>query len=400
MAKRWHAWRWQGVNRQGLALRGTAFVAPTALRLQLWQQGVHLRRTRQIRQRALSAAARRDWQGEFSAQWLSLLEAGLAQLEALALLQQQARHAQIAGFIGQVITNLQAGQSLAASLTRCAAGFDAQYCRLIDVGEKSGRLVAVLRRLVDQFERRRAQRKALRRTLTYPVVVLCIAALVVLAMLYWVVPQFATLYKQMQVEVPVSTQALVAAGDWLRQPVHWLWLTPLGLIPPLLRMLPRLLQRSARLIRGCYQLPLFGRLVHKSHLLQDLSTLHLAYASSLPLTDACELARQSSVSAHYGQLWRRCGQLLTEGSTLAEVLQQDPYVEELCLQCIHLGEQSGRLTEQLAGYLAHLESELQAQQQRLLQALEPTFLLLTGAITAALLIALYLPLFQLGQIVG
>lgn len=400
MPKHWHAWRWQGVNRQGLTLRGIAFVAPAALRLQLWQQGVRLRRARRVRQSALSASARHDWQGDFSAQWLSLLEAGLAQLEALTLLQRQARHAQVADFIGQIMTNLQAGQSLAASLARCDAGFEPQYCRLIEVGEKSGRLVAVLRRLVDQFERRRAQRKALRRTLTYPLVVMCIAVLVVLAMLYWVVPQFATLYQQMQVEIPASTQMLVAAGDWLRQPLHWLWLIPLGLMPPLLRMLPRVLQRNARLTRRCYQLPLFGRLVHESHLLQDLSTLHLAYASSLPLTDACQLTRQSSVSAHFRQLWQRCGQLLTEGSTLAEVLQQDPYVAELCLQCIHLGEQSGRLNEQLTSYLAHLEDELQSQQQRLLQALEPAFLLVTGAITAALLIALYLPLFQLGQIVG
>ncbi|MGX5913203.1 type II secretion system F family protein [Aliidiomarina sp. Khilg15.8] len=400
MAKRWDAWQWRGVNRQGMPLRGTAFVMPAALRMQLWQQGIHLRRARRVQQRSMSKAALRDWQAQFSTQWLALLRAGLAQLEALTLLQQQARHAQVARFITQIIHNLQAGHSLSASLAQCEANFGSQYCRLIEVGEKSGRLVAVLERLVAQFERHQAQSKALRKTMTYPLVVLCIAAVVVVAMLYWVVPQFASLYQQMQVRVPASTQLLVNAGDWLRQPLNWLWFSPALLLMPALRTLPHWLRRHAQLTRQCYQVPLLGQLLRDSHLLQDLSTLNLAYASSLPLTEACELTLQSTVSAHYRLLWQRCSRLLTEGSSLAEVLQQDPCIDPLCIQSIYLGEQSGRLSEQLSTYTRHLEQQLHSAQQRLLQALEPAFLVVTGVITAALLMALYLPLFQLGQIVG
>lgn len=400
MAKRWQAWHWSGVNRQGLPLRGTAFIVPAALRMQLWQQGIRLRRARCVQQRALSAGALRTWRSEFSTQWLALLRAGLAQLEALNLLQQQATHAQVARIISQIIISLQAGHSLSVSLARCEAGFSSQYCQLIDVGERSGQLIVVLERLVMQFERSQAQSKALRKTLTYPLVVLCIAVLVVVAMLYWVVPQFASLYVQMQVTVPASTQILVSAGDWLRQPQHFLWFAPIALLVPLLRRLPGWLQRYPGATRRLYRVPLLGKLVRESHLLQDLSTLNLAYSSSLPLTDACQLALQSSVSAHYRLLWQRCARLLTEGSTLAEVLQQDPYIELLCIQSVYLGEQSGRLSEQLTTYTQHLEQQLQGAQQQLLQALEPAFLLITGAITAALLMALYLPLFQLGQIVG
>ncbi|RUO26610.1 hypothetical protein CWE09_07870 [Aliidiomarina minuta] len=400
MRRRLASWRWQGLNKQGLRVSGIAFLPPPALRMQLWQQEIQLIRVRHQSQGSLSKTQRRRWQQQFTHDWLALLKAGIPQLDALHILQRQAAHAQQHQYLSQLISSLQAGHDLATSLQNCSAEFSQQYCRLVAVGEQSGQLPQVLQRLEAQFIATEAQRKKLRKAISYPLLVLAVSLLVFIAMLYLVVPQFASLYQQLQVAVPNSTQRLLDIASWLRQPHSALFFIPLLFGWPVWLILRRLSQQHTRVIRLLYQIPLLGKHLRQSRLLQDISTLCLAYRSSIPLTEACMLTAQSSNDACFAQLWRACARLLGQGSSLHEALQQDQLVDAAYIQNLALGEQSGRLQQQLDFVIQHLQQQLDDAHARLMAMLEPAFLLFTGAMTAALLMALYLPLFQLGQLVS
>lgn len=400
MFKRFYAWRWWGRNRHGLKLRGTAFTPPQLLRLQLWKQGIQLVRTRKLAQKPLRGKSLQQWQLEFSQAWASLLQAGIPQLDALKLLQQQAQHRQVAGWLEQIQQGLHAGAPLHQSLAQCDAGFSRQYCRLIEVGENSGQLQSVLQRLITQREQQLEQRQAMRKAIIYPIAVLMVALLVVVAMLFFVVPQFVAMYAQMGAAVPATTAFLIQVADALRNPLSWLMVLPLvGLIT-----LAPLALRSALANRALtpvmYRLPVIGRALSAQHLLHDVATLHLAYASAMPLTLACELTARSSPSALFRHHWQTCVRLLASGATLHELLQQNPYISRAAIQRVRLGEESGKLSEQLEQLVQEWQTRQQETQQRLLKMLEPMFLVVTGGITAGILMALYIPLFQLGQLVG
>lgn len=395
-----HAWHWRGQSRQGLKLRGVAFSPPAILRLNLWQQGIVLKRTRHVRQRALYGQRLQQWQLGFTKAWLSLLKAGIPQLEALSLLQQQAQHAQVARWLTRISQRLHAGVPLHQSLAQSGAGFSHQYCRLVEVGENSGSLSQILQRIVSQSELRIAQRRALKKALTYPMVVLGVAALVVVAMLYFVVPQFVAMYQQMNAEIPAATALLIRTAEQLQQGSTWALLSLPIVVLLLIPWLLRSALNSAQLSRWVYRLPYLGTYLARSHVLHDMATLQLAYASAMPLTDACQLTARSAPSALMRQHWQQCGRLLASGSSLDEILQQHPLMPEDAIRHVRIGEQSGRLLEQLEQLIATWQQRADDAQGRFLKALEPAFLLLTGGLTAGILMALYIPLFQLGQLVG
>lgn len=400
MFKRYYAWRWWGRNRHGLKLRGIAFTPPQLLRLQLWRQGVQLIRTRKTAQKPLRGKALQQWQLDFSRAWSSLLQAGIPQLDALALLQQQAQHRQVASWLEQIQQGLHSGVPLHQTLAQCDAGFSRQYCRLIEVGESSGQLLQVLQRLVAQREQQFAQRQAMRKAISYPIVVLSVALLVIVAMLYFIVPQFVTMYEQMNVALPASTAFLIQLAATTRHPLTWVAVLP---VIALISMSPWLLRYALRhraLTPFVYRLPGIGRMLASGHLLHDVTTLQLAYASTMPLTLACELTARSSPSALLRHHWQTCARLLASGATLHELVQQNPYVSREAIQRIRLGEESGRLSEQLELLIQTWQHKQAEAQQRFVKLLEPIFLVITGGITAGILLALYVPLFQLGQLVG
>ena len=400
MFKRWPAWHWSGLNRHGLLLRGLAFVPPQVLRLQLWQQGVHLKSTRKITQKPLRGKRLAQWQLSFTRSWASLLSSGINQLDALQLLTAQAQHAEVAGWLNQMQVSLHSGVPLHQSLATSGAGFSEQYCRLVEVGEHSGQLAVVLQRLSAQAESRLAQAQAIRKALTYPLIVLAVALSVVVAMLYFIVPQFVDMYAQMDAEIPASTAYLMRVSEALQRPQSWLMLAAPLLLLPLFGYLARAQGRNLIINRALYRLPWLGSQLSKQHLLHDVATLHLAYSSAMPLTDASQLAARSSLSASFRVFWQNCARLLAGGSSLHEILQQNPHFDGEALQRVRLGEQSGRLSEQLEYLTKSWQATLEERQQVFIKALEPAFLVITGSLTAGILLALYIPLFQLGQLVS
>lgn len=400
MFKRWPAWHWSGLNRHGLTLRGLAFVPPQVLRLQLWQQGVHLKTTRKIQQKPMRGKRLQHWQLSFTKAWASLLGSGITQLDALKLLIDQAQHGEVAAWLRNIQQALHAGVPLHQSLKQCGAGFTEQYCRLVEVGEHSGQLATVLHRLASQAEARITQAQAIRKALTYPLIVLGVALSVVVAMLYFIVPQFVEMYAQMGADIPASTAYLMAISDTLQQPRSWVLLASPLLLIPVIRYLARAQGQNLHINRMLYKLPWLGAQLSRQHLLYDVATLQLAYASAMPLTEACELTARSSLSAGFKSHWHSCARLLAGGASLHEILQQNPYFDGEALQRVRLGEQSGRLSEQLEHLSTSWATLLDERQQTFIKALEPAFLVITGGLTAAILLALYIPLFQLGQLVG
>lgn len=394
-------WVWQGINRNGTRVNGYAFEPPVAFRQRLWRQHrIRIQQIRRRRQLPLSARQLQLWQHSFTQGWLTLLSSGISQLRCFEMLARQACHGQIHAIIERIIHALHEGHSLHHSLSQSGGEFSRQYCRLIEAGEYSGQLVPVLQRLSSQMQTRMNRQQMTRKALTYPTMVLFIACLVVALMLYLVVPQFAVLYQQMDAPLPASTTRLLTLADALLLPVNWLWTLTLLPLVWFLRRTRRWVEKYPAAARTAYALPLLGRLWHTLHLEQDMRVFSLAIDSHLPLTDACRLARQSSASASLQRIWHTLERHLNNGDSLTDTLKTYPLLESNDIQQIEVGEHSGQLGRQLHAVTARLEQVLNTSQQRILSAMEPALLLITGSVCGAILLALYTPLFQLGQLVG
>lgn len=394
-------WHWQGVNQNLSKMNGFSHLPPAILKHQLWHQsGIQVHHIKRCLKRKMTPKQWQQWLYHFTQDWLTLLRSGVSQLDCFETLSTQARHRQTYYVVQEVIRCLHQGHSLHHSLNHSKGRFPPHYCRLVEAGEYSGQLIRVLEQLTLQLKAQLERQKKIRKALTYPGIVLITASIVVVLMLYLIVPQFAVLYEQMNTPLPDSTRHLLALADTLLSPLNWLWLLLLFPVIAFFRRLLFWVRKYKKVAQAVYLIPLLGRIFRIAHLEQDLRLFCLATGSQLPINDACRLSAMSSSSALLQGQWQVAEQQVKSGSALTQAFQKADLFDYEDILRIEIGEKSGQLNSQLTVINERLVDALNRFEHRMLASVEPVLLMLTGAVCASILLALYTPLFQIGQLVG
>lgn len=325
-----------------------------------------------------------------------LLQGGIPLTKALGLTQKSRKINAVSLLSEHVQHKIVQGQAFSQALVGYP-GVNLGYIQLVAAGEQSGTLPLQMERLANQLARQLALRRQLVSALAYPIVVLGVSLAVVLALLWWVVPTMALLFTDMGAGLPAATQAVMAISHWVQRWGPWtaLGLGLLGLWAVIVHQRSERARR--RLDQALLHLPFLGhlrRLHQQSQWTYSLSTLLQA---SVPLVEALKSTALASPPALSVQT-EAARQHVIHGYSLSQALVQCSGFDPLLIEMAHVGEESGLLGTLLFKAAQNQEAELSAWVNRLTALVEPAMVVVLGAVIGGVVLAMYLPMFQMGQL--
>lgn len=335
----------------------------------------------------------------FTRQFAAMVKAGVPLLRGFDIVAQGHANASLTALLRHIRADVEAGATLSAAFGRHPRHFDRLYCSLVEAGETAGVLDQMLERLALHLERTLALRSRIRAALMYPAVVVGTALLVVLLIMVLVIPAFRDVFRSFGAELPHATLLLMALSEFL---ARW-WLAFLVVLGAGSYLMLRALRRSAALRalrdRVVIGLPLFGPLIDKSCLARWTRTLATLHGAGVPMAQALAAVRGAAGNHVYEAATDRIRQEVTLGTSLALAMERSDAFAPLVLQMCAIGEESGAIDAMLAKAADFHETEVGDMVTGLSSLLEPLIILVLGLVIGGIVVALYLPIFQLGQIV-
>ena len=341
-------------------------------------------------------------QFQFAEQLVILLEAGLPLLNAIELIYSSAPKAWLP-WVNGIYIQLKKGESFSQCLRTQHNLFSMEFINLIRVSERTGDFNLALKIICQQLEAQIELRRKIQQAMSYPIITLTSSLFLVIVMMIWVVPVFKDVFAHFQAELPAPTKALITASSWFEEFYVGivLGLTGFaGLFSFAWAKLPSL-QKQCDRISFC--IPMIGQLLRLATLTYWCRTLGHLLKSGLPLPDALRVTAHSSNHWLSHDFSAEIFKQLTRGWPLGEaIVRADPkhlLFDLETLQLLRIASESGSLAEMLQRRASILGSQLSNRLNTLSQSLEPLLIILVGLIIGSLVIILYLPIFNLGQIV-
>ena len=385
---------WRGQNRAGQDLSGVLYGADkTAVREQLHQRGIialHIRHSGEPLIRRVSMREVTRFLQELS----TLYDAGVPLLRILDVQLYSEPKPYFRNIVQTIRLDVERGENLHTALRHHPKIFDELTCNLIASGEESGRLSEVLRNIVHSQEQRQRIRSQIQTALWYPIFVLLAAVLVWVGILTFIVPIFESVYRSQGRSLPWLTQLLIQISHGIRD--NWLILLALIVLLVVLLARERHSLWQGALDRWRMRIPLIGRLLRQAWHAQFARTLGLLYQSGVPLYQALATSAQTVSSATMRQSIRAVIQDVLNGHNLSLAMTQYPVFEPSLIQRVQIGEESGSLSTMLLQHAQHNEFLVEQGIKRLSSLIEPIMVVVVGVTVAIMVIALYLPILNMG----
>ncbi len=397
-------YRWRGVNRSGQTVQGLLRAKNLTLaKVFLHQQGIEPK-TLKPTSLFLRYFKRHRIQTAhiiyFTRSLSSLLNAQIPLVQAFELLASSEENLKLQKLLRTIQTDIQSGLSLADALQKHPKYFNALFCYMIQAGERSGTLTTLLKQLANQQDRQHKLKQKIKKSLSYPSAIVGIACIVTVGLLLFVVPQFQTLFESFQATLPVATLYLIQGAQLIQRYGIFLGLTGIFCLfagRALYRSIYRVRYRTDQLL---LKLPLIGPIIREvilARLTQSLATL---LSAGLPIVDALTLCIHLPNNQQYIEAIEKVQAAVQEGQPLQYILESTGLFPVMMRQMVGMGEASGQLKTMLASLAQQQNEALQNKLEVLSSLFEPILMAVLGLWVGGLIIALYLPIFQLGAIIS
>ncbi len=391
---------WEGKDRQGRVQRGEMRAgSENIVNASLRRQGILVTKlkkrkiggTRSIRSKDLTT---------FTRQMATMLRAGVPLLQSFDIVSRSHPNASMARLIVDIRNDVETGTSLSAAFRKYPKYFDHLYCNLVEAGEQAGMLELILDRLATYQEKTLAIKGKIKSALTYPIAVMIVAMIVVTIIMLFVVPTFKGVFAQFGAQLPGPTLVVIAISDFF---VHY-WYVLFGVLILGGYFVFQSWKRSDRvkelLDRALLRLPVFGQLVQKGALARWTRTLSTMFGAGVPLVEALDSVAGSAGNIVYQRATEKIQQEVSTGTSLTLSMQSSQVFPPLVLQMASIGEESGSLDSMLGKVADIYEEEVDELVKALSSLLEPIIIVVLGILIGGLVIAMYLPIFNLGKVVG
>lgn len=331
----------------------------------------------------------------FNQQFLTLIRAGVPILGALDMLAKGQKNSTFGAQLQNVAARVKTGESLSAAF-EAQGGFPVIYTTTLLAGERSGQLEDVLSRYLSFQRISLTFRKKLVASLYYPVLLVVMVSALFVFLISFVVPRFATLYDQLGSNLPAATTMLLAVGNNFQHYILWV-LAGVALSAYILVRYSRSAAGAMRIDRMRINMPLFGSIWRKYQAALFARTLSTLLSGGLPLVPSLETAARSIASQTMGHAVTSSVGTVREGKSLAQSLGTTNAFPPLAIEMIDVGESTGALPQMLNSVAEFFEEDVQTALTAALSLIEPAILIFMGTVVVMILIALYLPIFSLGQ---
>lgn len=335
----------------------------------------------------------------FTRQFSTMIDAGVPIIQCLTVLREQSENKTFKTVLRQVARSVEAGSTLFDSLNKHPKVFDNLFCNLVAAGEAGGILDVILNRLASYIEKTAKLKKKVRGAMTYPGVVVSVAIAVVMVILLYVIPVFAGLFRDAGAPLPGMTLAVIALSDFVKHYFHWIILAVV-LVVLSIRQLRRTRRGRDLTDRFLLRFPVFGILLRKVAVARFSRTLGTMLTSGIPILDALEIVAATSGNMVIEKAIRSARVSIAQGNSIAEPLFETKVFPPMVVHMISVGENSGALDSMLEKIADFYDEEVDVAVESLTSLLEPMLIVFLGVTIGALLIAMYLPIFQLADVVS
>jgi type IV pilus assembly protein PilC len=330
----------------------------------------------------------------FTRQLSTLQDAGLPILRSLKILEGQCKPGVLKNSLGEVVEDIESGQTLSEAFAKHPKAFDRLYCNMIKAGEAGGALEAILQRLADFKEKSQSLTRRLKSAMVYPIVVIFVACVIVGFILYFIIPKFEAIFKDFGVDLPGMTVFLIAASHFVIKYFYIVFMAPF-----FFWIIIKLLYRNKTGAYVCdrilLMIPVMGAIVEKSTVARTTRTLGTLVQSGVPILESLNIVRDTAGNAVFERAFTRIYESIREGETIAQPLREARIVDDIVVNMIDVGEETGELDTMLNKIADNYDEEVEALVESLVSLLEPIMIVVLGGIIGFIVIALFLPLITL-----
>ncbi len=330
----------------------------------------------------------------FTRQFSTLQDAGLPVLRSLRILEHQMKPGVLKNALIDVVDDVESGSTLSEAFGKHPKCFDRLYVNMVKAGEAGGALEIILKRLADFKEKSQSLKRRITGAMIYPIVVLLVASGILTFIMIWIIPKFQKIFKDFGIPLPDITKFLMAVSEWFVK--YWYILPLFPLCVWLLLKLIRLSRTGAyALDRVSLWIPLIGKLIEKTIVARTMRTLGTLVASGVPILEALSIVRETCTNAVFERMYQRVYESIREGDTIAQPLKESRLVDDMVVNMIDVGEETGDLDSMLYKIADVYDEEVNVLVEWLLKLLEPLMTVILGFMVGTIVIALFMPLISL-----
>ncbi len=335
----------------------------------------------------------------FTRQLATMTKAGVPMIQALDIAAEGLDNLALKNLIIHIRNDIAGGTTICETLRKYPKYFDDLYCNLVNAGEQSGALETLLDRIATYKEKTEALKAKIKKAMNYPIAVIIIALIVSAILLVKVVPQFQEVFAGFGAELPAFTQMVVNLSELLQE---YYLVVIIGIIVAgyvIRKVLETSEAARNRFERLLLKLPVVGQIIEKSSIARFARTLSTTFAAGVPLVDALDSVAGASGNVVYREASISIKEGISTGQQLHFAMRNTNVFPSMSVQMVAIGEESGALDEMLSKVATLYEDEVDNMVDSLTSLMEPLIMAVLGVLVGGLIIAMYLPIFQLGSVV-
>jgi len=330
----------------------------------------------------------------FTRQLSVLQDAGLPVLRSLKILEGQSKPGPLKSSLAGVIEDIESGSTLSEAMSKQPKAFDDLYVNMVRAGEAGGALETILQRLADFKERAQSLKRKVQGAMIYPVAVVTVATLIVGFIMVWIIPKFKAIFEGFGTELPKITELLIATSDviatyWFMAPV-----IPIAIII-FLKVVRKNKTGEFILDFLALKIPLMGKILSKSTTARIMRTLGTLISSGVPILECLTIARDTSGNAVFKRAFDNIYTAIREGESIATPLKEARIVDDLVVNMVDVGEETGALDIMMYKVADVYDEEVTVLVDGLIKLLEPMLVVVLGLVVGFIVIALFMPLIKL-----
>jgi len=392
-------YEWEGKDRNGKVVKGELRAGGEAMvGAALRRQGILVNKVKKRRTSGGKSIKQKDI-AVFTRQLATMMRAGVPLLQSFDIVARGATNPRLTKLLNDIRGDVETGTNLSNAFRKHPMYFDALYCNLVEAGESGGILEALLDRLAMYQEKTVALKGKIKSALTYPIAVGVVAFVVVAVIMIFVVPAFKDVFASFGADLPAPTLIVIAMSEFF---VSYWWLI-FGTIGGGLYFFFQTWKRSEKMQktmdRLLLKIPIFGDLLFKSAIARWTRTLATMFAAGVPLVEALDSVGGASGNAVFAEATEKIQRDVSTGSALTSSMQQTGIFPTMVLQMAGIGEESGSLDHMLGKAADFYEEEVDEAVKALSSLMEPFIIVFLGVLIGGIVVAMYLPIFKLGQVV-
>ena len=390
---------WEGRDRAGRTVRGEMRAGGVAVvNTTLRRQGVMVTK---VKKRSYSRGRKVTEKDItlFTRQLATMMRAGVPLLQAFDIVAKGTENGSVARLFTEIKSDVETGTALSEAFRRYPLYFDDLFCNLVGAGEQAGILDDLLERLALYKEKMQALKGKIKSALFYPCAVMGVAAIVVTIIMLFVIPAFKSVFEGFGASLPAPTLMVIAMSDLV---VAYWWLI-FGILFAGIYFLLQSWRRSAAVQiavdRALLRLPILGEVIRKASIARWLRTLSTMFAAGVPLVEALDSVGGASGNHVYLTATRKIQGEVSTGTSLTVAMQNAHVFPNMVMQMASIGEESGSLDHMLGKAAEFYEEEVDDMVKGLSSLMEPIIMVVLGTLIGGMVIAMYLPIFKMGQVV-